>query len=353
MSLTKNVLIGIFGYCIFYFGLLGFNPTIYRYYLRYYRSLAPTIPANCTTQITEAKEVFNIHAYNDMLPYLDEDIIIFRNFTNCAEKFEKVLYPRHKDKVDSVELITFYDGPGNVFFPGVNRTRNVIYKTLKEILNEKSFEYFPAFLQLFDNDDYRLLLNADNSSNFLWESTFITHFMDNIVTTPSHGDQGLQSLAIQCYGTRSFLFNRLTDLRKNGFMPVPIINGAIMRGTPDTLTKIPTVRAIIHPNDVLYFPPMYYHAVATLKGKNMMFSVRKRDRNTIKLALKASPAFLLLAILRLTYKNTFYKPEKKGFYITKNYMPFFDEFWDEIQNYRIDAGSFHKYDGLIDFGLPN
>ena len=75
--------------------------------------------------------------------------------------------------------------------------------------------------------------------------------------------------------------------------------------------------------------------------------------NTIKLALKASPAFLLLAILRLTYKNTFYKPEKKGFYITKNYMPFFDEFWDEIQNYRIDAGSFHKYDGLIDFGLPN
>jgi len=275
--------------------------------------------------------------------------LIFRNFGNCAEKFEKVLYPRKKDLVDSVEIVRHH-GSGNVYFPGLSRERKIMSKTLKEIWDEKSPEYFPAFLQLFDDKDYQVLLNAKNDTRFMVESSFISHFNRSMVTTASHGDQRSQSLAIQCYGTRSFLFHSLADLQKYGFMPVPILNGAVLRGTPDTINKIPTIRALINPGDVLYFPPMYYHAVAATKGRNVLFSVRKADAQSIMLSLKTAPSFLLIAALRIIYRNIFHKPSKSGFHITGEYMPYFDEFVDEVQGYR--APYFKYYDGLADFGLP-
>jgi len=310
------------------------------------------MPKDAPTQITLAKEVFTVHSFEDALPYMGYEPIIFRNFGNCAEKFENVLYPRHKDHLDSVEVIRHHDSPGNIYFPGLSRERKIFPKTLKEIWDEKSTEYFPAFLQLFDDKDYQVLLNAKNDTRFMVESSFISHFNRTMVTTPTHGDQRSQSLAIQCYGTRSFMFHKLSDLAKYGFMPIPILNGAILRGTPDTINKIPTVRAVINPGDVLYFPPMYYHAVAATKGRNVLFSVRKGDAQSIKQSFMTSPSFLIMAGFRILYRNIFHKPSKNGFHITGDYMPYFDEFMDEVQSYRASQG-FKDYDGLADFGLSD
>lgn len=349
-SFPLKVIKGLFGYACLYHLLLA-HPTVFKYYLRFFKSSAPTIPKDAPTQITLAKEVFTVHSFEDALPHMGAEPLIFRNFGNCAERFEKVLYPRHKDHVDSVEIIQHHETPGNVYFGGFSRVRKIMPKTLMEILDEKSTEYFPAFLQLFDDKDYQVLLNAKNDTRFKVESSFISHFNRSMVTTISHGDQRSQSLAIQCYGTRSFMFHSLADLQKYGFMPVPILNGAILRGTPDTINKIPTIRALINPGDVLYFPPMYYHAVAATKGKNVLFSVRKADAQSIMLSLKTAPSFLLTAALRIVYRNLFHPPSKNGFHITGEYMPFFDEFFSEVQTERASNG-FKEYDGLADFGLP-
>merc|ERR1712151_241707 len=348
-SFPAKVMKGVIGYGFLYFLLLT-HPTVFKYYLRFFRDVTPTMPKDAPTQITEAQEVFTVHSYDDALPYMGREPVIFRNFGNCAERFEKVLYPRKKDLVDNVEIIQ-HEGSGNVYFPGLTREKKLMPKTLKEILDEKSTEYFPAFLQLFDDKDYQVLLNAPNNTRFMVESSFISHFNRSMVTTPSHGDQRSQSMAIQCYGTRSFLFHSLADLAKYGFMPIPILNGAILRGTPDTINKIPTVRAIINPGDVLYFPPMYYHAVAATKGKNVLFSVRKGDAQSVIMSFKTAPSFLIQAGLRIIYRNLFHPPHKNGFHVTGEYMPFFTEFLEEAQDYRVEHG-FKDYDGLADFGLP-
>jgi len=340
------------GYKVLFFVLLT-HPFIFKQYLKFNRDVTPKMPPDAPTQITEAREIFHVHTYEEALAYMGMEPVVFRNYVNCAEKFETVLYPRRKEVVDHVEVIKFHEeGPGNVMMPGHTRMRQVIPKTLQQIWEEESTEYFPAFLQLFNDDDYQVLLNAKNGTHFAVESSLISHFNKSLVTTATHADQRTSSMAIQCYGSRSFLFHKLSDLKKHGFMPIPIIHGGTIRGTPDTINKIPTIRAIINPGDVVYFPPMYYHAVAASKGRNVLFSIRKADGQALMQSFRMSPSFLAAAILRVVYRNIFHKPKKSGFHFGGDYMPYFDEFLSEIFHYRQNHG-FKEYDGLADFGLPD
>lgn len=350
-STLKQALLWAYGSYILYFIVMA-NPTVYRYYLRYYRSTSDVMPIDAPTQIHDAKEVYDVHTYEDMLPYAKDQVVVFRNFTNCAEKFENVIYPRHEDHVDDVERIEMLENPGNIYISGFKRLRKTFQKTLKEILEEKASNYFPAFLQFFDNEDMKYMLNIKDDERFSGESTLISHFDRDVVTTTIHGDQWVQSYGLQCYGTRSFIFHSLQDLAKYGLNPAAMIHGIIVSGSPSSINKIPTTRAVINPGDVVYFSPMYYHSVAAKKGKNVLFSIRRTSKESLWMSYKKGPTLFLTAVYRIIYRNIFHKKHKGGFFISQDYMPYFDEYRDEIYNYRVEAG-FGTYNGLADFGLPN
>ena len=52
-------------------------------------------------KITNVKELFGAHSCNDDIKHFGDEILTFHNFSNCAEKFDNILYPRRKDQIDT------------------------------------------------------------------------------------------------------------------------------------------------------------------------------------------------------------------------------------------------------------
>ena len=42
-----------------------------------------------------------MNAYNDAIKNVGEETLVLRDFSNCAEKFDNILYLRHKDEIDT------------------------------------------------------------------------------------------------------------------------------------------------------------------------------------------------------------------------------------------------------------
>jgi len=309
------------------------------------------MPSSAPKQITDAKEIYGVHTYNDAIKHFGDEILIFRNFSNCAEKFDNILYPRRKDQVDTYVGVDALKGqPGNVYASGTKRTDESIEKSLGDLLAEASPDYYATFLRIFNEDDYRVMLNADNKTKFAYDSSFISHFEEPVVSTPTHSAPMAQTFSVQCYGSKAWLFHHVRDLKKHGFIPQANPHGVIINGSPESILKIPTVRAVVNPNDVMYFPPFYFHAVATSPGKNIMFAIRRSSLQSIKMSFKTSATLSTMWIARYSFMQFWNKRKRRGFFVADNYMPFKSEWMDNV--FAKQKELFQDYNGLEDFQLP-
>jgi len=339
-------------YQLLYFGLLGFCPPVFRMYLRYYSTTAPVKPHDAPKNIINVKEMEGIHDYDEVLSLIGDEIIIFRNYTNCADKFNKYVYPRHKDRPDFFMTITYNEkGPGNAYVPGVIKGKTV-NSTLSQILKDKDPYVYASFLHIIDADDYRTLLDAGKSHKFAFDSSFISHFDRPVVSTETHAAACTQTLSVQCEGSKAWLFFTPKDLTNNGILFEGVPHGVLVNGSPESIVKIPTYRAVVNPNDLLYFPPFHFHAVASTPGRNMMFAIRKIDKRSAKQSFKVGFKQSVLAIQRKLYHYLTSSAQRNspGFRHFDDYLSFKEAFFEEVHHKRTSI--FQDYDGLADFMLP-
>ena len=336
-------------YYVVYYAVLGFSPTVFRHYLRYWRNFEPVMPANAQKDITPVIEMFGVHTYEDVKKYLGSEVIIFRNFTDCASTFNNEIVPLRKDQLDTYTKISYLEeGPGNAYRPGITKGEHVT-RTLAEVLKRKDPNEFASFLRIFGPDDYRKLLNAKPSDNFKFDSSFISHFDRKVVSTGIHAAPVAQTLSLQCFGSKSWLFWKSKDLDKYGIYTVASPQGQVMTGDHESIVKIPTKIAKAYPNDLMYFPPLYYHAVATNPGKNVMFAIRKIDGPALLQSLHSSFNLTLCWLLRYAHTQFYNKSGKKGFFENKERFPFKDAIFEEVVKMQFDT--FKSVDGLEDFQL--
>jgi len=357
VSLKSRISIAIkliVAYAVLYFGLLGFCPPAYMLYLKIFESYEDLMPSTAPKQITDAKEFFDVHSFNEAKKFFGEEIIIFRNYSNCADNFEKIIYPRRKDQIDEYLGVEMKPYQGNVYVPGAELTNETLKKSLKDLLDEASPDYYASFLRIFKPDDFQVMLNTDNETRFGIDSSFISHFKNNIVSTPIHSAPFVDTFSVQCYGTKSWLFTHVRDLKKYGFIPQVNPHGVIINGSPDSIVRIPTIRAIVNPGDVMYFPPFYFHAVASSAGKNIMFAIRAPSIASIKRSFKTSMNLSTLFIIRRMYTRYYNKyinkSKRRGFFSSKDYVPFKSQFMDNIIPRQFEK--FKEYEGISDFQLP-
>jgi len=336
-------------YNILHYGLLCAFPSVFRYYLRYWRSFDPVMPADAPKDITPVREVFGVHNYDELKKYMGDDVIIFRNYTDCASTFNNIVYPRRKDQLDNYVKISYNpEGPGNSYAPGVTKGE-IVTRSLKEVFKRADPYEFASFLKIFHSEDYKVLLKAGPDDDFAFDSSFISHFKEPIVSTGIHAAPVAQTLSLQCEGTKAWVLWRSSDLDKYGIYTVASPQGQVMTGDPESILKIPTKIAKVYPNDLMYFPPLYYHAVATNPGRNVMFAIRKVDRKSLIRSFRASMNLTISWFLRYCHTQLHNNSAKRGFFENKDRFPFKDAIFEEVVSKQFKT--FANVDTLDDFGL--
>ena len=97
------------GYGVLYFLILGLSPTAFDMYLQRYTKLEDMgFTKDMPLDITDVREVTGVHTYEEVNKHVnDHEVVLFRNFSDCATKFETSLYPRRKDQLDVYREITY------------------------------------------------------------------------------------------------------------------------------------------------------------------------------------------------------------------------------------------------------
>lgn len=281
---------------------------------------------------------------------MNAEVVIFRNYTDCQHTFDNIVLPRRNDQVDTYTKIKYIEeSSGNAYRHSVERGEYVDRK-LSEVLSRKDPNEFASFLKIFSEIDFKDLLNAQPEDKFLFDSSFISFFKKPVVSTSIHAAPAAQTMSLQCYGTKSWLFWKSSDLEKYGARPITSPQGNIMAGDPESLVKIPTKVATVYPGDMMYFPPLYYHAVATNPGKNVMFAIRKLDRESLWQSFSVSPSLTMNFFFRTLHTMLYNSSGKIGFFHNKEVHPFKNAHLEEVRNKQFEK--FGGYDGLADFHLP-
>ena len=208
--------------------------------------------------------------------------------------------------------------------------------------------YYATFLQLFNDIDFADLMNAPRNI-FLRDSSFISHFSHAVVSTRIHSAPIINTFSLQCYGSKSWLFWKDKDLNANGFISTVVPNGVVITGSPQSIVTIPTVRAIVNPNDLLYFPPAYAHVVASTPGKNIMFAFRQISPSIFARALRTHFSNSIFTLTRHFVHQFYRKSQKGGFYFSEDPKPFRDAWFEEVRSKQEDA--FSSYFGFDVFGI--
>ena len=347
--IVKKAVLAFFVYIFFMDVVLCFWPGLYHMYLRYYVSFDPVMPSDAPNDITPVAEVYGVHDYASTRDYYGNEVVIFRNYTDCKSTFDNVVFPRRKDQVDTYTKIEYLDKPGNPYRPGVTK-RDFVDRTLAEVLKRKDPNEFASFLRIFSDIDFKDLLKAKPDDDFAFDSSFISFFKKPVVSTGIHAAPVAQTLSLQCYGTKSWLFWKSSDLRKHKIYPVASPQGQVMSGDPESILKIPTKVATIYPGDLMYFPPLYFHAVSTNPGKNVMFAIRKIDRESLVRSTIISPRLTFNWIFRYIHTQFYNKSGKAGFHNNKERFPFKEAIYTEVVEKQFEI--FADFDGLDAFDLP-
>ena len=98
---------------------------------------------------------------------------------------------------------------GNVYSRGIN-LHDRVYKTLDETMREESPNRFASFLRIFNASDYGIILNTNDTSDFKLDTSFVSFFPRDVVSTMVHAAPVGVTYSVQCYGSKNWLFWILT-----------------------------------------------------------------------------------------------------------------------------------------------
>ena len=238
-------------------------------------------------------------------------------------------------------------------------------KTIKETVAGKSSGYYASFLRIFGPQDYAELLNTKDSDQFKMDSSFISYFPHDVVSSPIHAAPMAHTYSVQCYGVKAWLFWSSQVLNKHRHYTVTHPAGGVISGTPESIMRIPTSRAVVGPNDLLVFPPLFYHAVASAAGKNIMFAIRRIDKASMRASIKQGTRDTIFWFLRYVYDRPLLQrffsrgavttsvEQKAGFVDDGSKKSFQELYKSRVLDEYISHPEFSTFDGLEYFGLPD
>lgn len=366
------------GPCCFYFLLLGFSPTMFKMYIEMFLSVENILPLDAPLDITDMEEVYGVHSYEETLPYTKFNMdrpLIFRNFSDCATTFETEIVPKRAKQIDEYRKVAYLPEhrPGNVYVRGVLNDEPVM-RSLEDTLNSQSPDEYASFLRMFDQTDYKILMNTTwaHAKYFGMDTSFISHFSWPVVSSPIHAAPMIYTYSLQCYGIKSWLFWSHITLNKHAHYTVVHPGGGLITGSPHSIVRIPTIRANVGPGDLLFFPPMWYHAVATSAGKNVMFAMRRAEWRTFLTSFLISPRdtifwnmrtfyhqpynlatrFLNFVLLGMKRKRNEEMDTGKNIGFTPAKVNRFQEQFVSIRGERM-PDEFRNYNGFHDFQMPS
>lgn len=249
------------------------SPALHRHYIKTYAHFDHAVSPDSPILIEDAQIVEGVHTYEEVYKYLlDDEVVLFKNFTDCAGKFEQ-LYEENKHEIKTYYHIDYSGYAGNPLIPGY-RNKTEVKSTLEKILLDEDPDVYASFLRVWNIDEIAYLLNKEDSSSILSDSTFISFFRHRLWSAGAHAAVLGTSLSLQCVGIKKWVLWRSTTLESTGHTTTSIPVGVVMGGSPESIIRIPGVKATVEPGDLLMIPPLYYHAVQTDAGKNIMFTLR-------------------------------------------------------------------------------
>jgi len=348
LQTAKYAAIGYVVSWALYYIVIGFSPTAYKWWLESKFSLEHVVPLDQPDNIREAYDAYGVHNYAELNAYLQEhnlwyEVVVFRNYTDCDVTFRNKVYPRRKHAFDQFPRID-YNVPhgGNAYHNGHTKTGLFRNLTLEEMVTGGEGDYFGvSYNGIFKNEDFSDFMGAPLGT-FFKDFSFISWLKQDMVTSRIHWAPIISTFCMQCYGTKYWLFWKPEDLQKAGIHMTTTVAGEIASGTPQSIVKVPTVHAVIHANDLLYFPPMAVHAAASKKGKNIMIAIRRLDLWTIYQGIVQDPANTFWMFARKLYQKIFEDyflnavPENSYYYDRRLRYPFRGE-WTDKEELQLEA----------------
>jgi hypothetical protein len=165
---------------------------------------------------------------------------------------------------------------GSRFSTGHRGTMHDVFQGASEN-NYISFE--PLLLEEEIVDLFDLETGSDLAKRLIVDNSFASNFTDSIVTTFVHAAPASMSWSIQMLGSKTwYLWDPGTILHPfncGWFCRVSLPS----HGDEAALFRHPSRKVRVEAGDVLTFPPLWFHLVATQKGPNLMLNVRTRIGN--------------------------------------------------------------------------
>jgi len=311
MGFSCKQIFCVFGVPMLLCIILPMSPALHRYYIKTYAHFDHAVSPDSPILIRDAPIVEGVHTYEEVYNYLlDDEVVLFKNFTDCAGKFEQ-LYEENKHEIKTYYHIDYAGYTGNPLVTGY-RNKTEVKSTLEKILVDEDPDVYASFLRVWSIDEIAYLLNKEDSSNIMSDSTFISFFRHNLWSAAAHAAVLGTSLSLQCVGTKKWLLWKSTTLESTGHTTTASPIGVVMGGSPASIIRIPGVKATVEPGDLLMIPPLYYHSVQTDAGKNIMMTLRILNPLIALASFKKDFSTSFVFLMRKLYEIALEKLEFSG-----------------------------------------
>lgn len=159
------------------------------------------------------------------------------------------------------------------FMRGSKFTRaGIAKKQVSEVMRDNS-PYFASFEPFLERDEIHEIAGDVVSGKTLFDTNFMSHFNDTVVTAGIHGAAVITSWSLQMMGSKSWFLWSPEESRKmhNSWWARTTLNA--WGGELEAYSR-PTYKLKVEAGDVLAFPPYWMHAVITHPGPNLMLNLR-------------------------------------------------------------------------------
>lgn len=233
----------------------------------------------CSVGFEEISTIRNVHTFDEVERIVANRMrpVLFKGFTNDVKGVWSYIEEHHKDaklRFSHVKITSF----GNMFMNGIEPHGDVTY-TLHEAWNaatnnSSDESFFASFVPFLDKDSTSRALNGGRADRIKVDTNFVSNFQSDVLATHIHSAT-VNSFSVQLLGKKLWLFMSPQDMEKYEPIstPPPFLLGGSEADYFSSVSAVPYV--LQEEGDLLYFPPLWGHAVITKAGPNVMLNMRE------------------------------------------------------------------------------
>jgi hypothetical protein len=226
--------------------------------------------------------------------------VLFRNVVPESEKVARRIVDRLASSERQYLSQRFQARPYD-FFRG-SRFEAAQWSNISEVLESKHNEYI-GFEPLLTPEEEFVLFGTKEKTRIV-DHSFLSNFNETLVTTFVHAAAVSTSWSFQLAGRKTWYFWSPslfeTTFNSGWFCRVMLPS----HGDEYALFSLPTMRVNVNQGDILVFPPMWYHAVVTQNGFNMMITYRTKYGNWLPGIIPSIRFFTAAALVNVFGRNT-------------------------------------------------